>query len=242
MLAVLQGIAPTAGSAEPIRLEHGGEAAPDALAERLVELGYLRVDVVEHRGEFAVRGGVLDVFPAEQRRPMRLEFWGDEIDSIRRFVPSTQLSAGAVDVAEIGPARELILDDALRTRARAAAAEIDDERIADLLGRVADGLAPDGLESAAPFLFDELPGPADALPDGAWVVLTEARRTGSRARAAHDDAEALAEALRVAGPPHRALAGGRARGPGPGAPVVVHRGRRSGAPILGGRRRRARRS
>ena len=158
------------------------------------------MDVVEHRGEFAVRGGVLDVFPAEQRRPMRLEFWGDEIDSIRRFVPSTQLSAGAVDVAEIGPARELILDDALRARARAAAAEIDDERIADLLGRVADGLAPDGLESAAPFLFDELPGPADALPDGAWVVLTEARRTGSRARAAHDDAEALAEALRWPGP------------------------------------------
>jgi transcription-repair coupling factor (superfamily II helicase) len=200
VLAVLQGIAPTAGLAEPIRLEHGGEAAPDVLAERLVELGYVRVDVVEHRGEFAVRGGVLDVFPAEQRRPMRLEFWGDEIDSIRRFVPSTQLSAGAVDVAEIGPARELILDDGLRTRARAAAAEIDDERIADLLGRVADGLAPDGLESAAPFLFDELPGPADALPDGAWVVLTEARRTGSRARAAHDDAEALAEALRWPGP------------------------------------------
>ena len=200
VLAVLQGIAPTAGRAEPIRVEKGGEAAPDVLAERLVELGYLRVDVVEHRGEFAVRGGVLDVFPAEQRRPMRLEFWGDEIDSIRRFVPSTQLSASAVDVAEIGPARELILDDAMRARARAAAAEIDDERIADLLGRVADGLAPDGLESAAPFLFDELPGPADALPEGAWVVLTEARRTGSRARAAHDDAEALAEALRWPGP------------------------------------------
>jgi transcription-repair coupling factor (superfamily II helicase) len=200
VLAVLQGIAPTAGRAEPIRVEKGGEAAPDVLAERLVELGYLRVDVVEHRGEFAVRGGVLDVFPAEQRRPMRLEFWGDEIDSIRRFVPSTQLSASAVDVAEIGPARELILDDSMRGRARAAAAEIDDERIADLLGRVADGLAPDGLESAAPFLFDELPGPADALPEGAWVVLTEARRTGSRARAAHDDAEALAEALRWPGP------------------------------------------
>ncbi len=200
VLAVLQGIAPTAGRAEPIRVEKGGEAAPDVLAERLVELGYLRVDVVEHRGEFAVRGGVLDVFPAEQRRPMRLEFWGDEIDSIRRFVPSTQLSASAVDVAEIGPARALILDAALRAGARAAAAEIDDERIADLLGRVADGLAPDGLESAAPFLFDELPGPADALPEGAWVVLTEARRTGSRARAAHDDAEALAEALRWPGP------------------------------------------
>ena len=96
---------------------------PIGLAERLVDLGYVRADVVEHRGEFAVRGGVLDVFPAEQRRPMRLEFWGDEIESIRRFVPSTQLSAGAVDVAEIGPARELILDEAVRARARDVAAD-----------------------------------------------------------------------------------------------------------------------
>ena len=200
VVAALQGIAPTAGIAEPIRVQRGGEAAPDALAERLIELGYGRVDVVEHRGEFAVRGGVLDVFPAEQRRPMRLEFWGDEIESIRRFVPSTQLSAGAVDVAEIGPARELILDDALRARARDAATELGDERVADLLGRIAEGLAPDGLESAASFLFDDLPAPAAAFPDGAWVVLTEARRTRSRARAAYDDAEALAEALRWPGP------------------------------------------
>ena len=57
---------------------------------------------------------------------------------------------------------------------------VGDERIADLLGRIADGLAPDGLESAAPFVFDELPVPAEVLPDGAWVVLTEARRTRSR--------------------------------------------------------------
>ena len=155
------------------------------------------------------------MFPAEQRRPMRLEFWGDEIESIRRFVPSTQLSAGAVDVAEIGPARELILDDALRARARDAAAELDDERVADLLGRIAEGLAPDGLESAASFLFDDLPAPAAAFPDGAWVVLTEARRTRSRARAAHDDAEALAEAAAVARPARRAPARGRARRVGP---------------------------
>ena len=174
--------------------------------------------------------------------PMRLEFWGDEIESIRRFVPSTQLSAGAVDVAEIGPARELILDDALRARARDAATELGDERVADLLGRIADGLAPDGLESAAPFLFDELPAPAAAFPDGAWVVLTEARRTRSRARAAYDDAEALAEALAVARPARRAPARGRARRSDPAAPVGVHRGRRPRSSDRGAPPRPARRS
>ena len=200
VLAALQGIAPTAGAAAPIGLARGADAAPDTLAEQLVDLGYLRVDVVEHRGEFAVRGGVLDVFPAEQRRPVRLEFWGDEIESIRRFVPSTQLSSSTLDAAEVGPARELVLDDAVRDRARAAASTIGDDRIADLLGRVAEGLAPEGLESAAPFLFDDLPAPAELLPEGAWVVLTEARRTQTRARQAHDDADALADAVRWPGP------------------------------------------
>ncbi|MEP6758704.1 MAG: transcription-repair coupling factor [Actinomycetota bacterium] len=200
VLAAMQGIAPTAGAADPIRLAQGAETAPDALAERLVELGYQRVDIVEHRGEFAVRGGVLDAFPAEQRRPVRLEFWGDEIESIRRFVPSTQLSAGTLDGAEIGPARELILDDGVRDRAREAAAKTGDERIADLLGRIAEGLTPEGFESAAAFVFDHLPVVAEFLPEGAWVVLTEARRTRTRARQAHEDAEVLADALRWPGP------------------------------------------
>ena len=199
-LAALQGVAPTLGAADPIVVTRGGQTAPDVLAERLVALGYGRVDVVEHRAEFAVRGGVVDVFPADQRRPFRLEFWGDEIESIRRFVPATQLSSGHVDAAEIGPARELILDDAIRSRARVVANEVGEDRASDLLGRIADGLSPEGVESAAGFLFDELPTPAELLPDDAWVVLTEARRTQTRARQAREDAEALAEALRWPGP------------------------------------------
>ena len=204
------------------------------LARRLVELGYLRVDVVEHRGEFAVRGGVLDVFPAEQRRPVRLEFWGDEIDSIRRFVPSTQLSASAVERRR---GRAGARADPRRRAAGAAAPRPRSRRRPDR-GPARPGRGrrsrPTGSSRRRPFLFDELPAPADALPDGPWVVLTEARRTGSRARcAAHDDAEALAEALRWPGPRIVRSLGGRARGPRPGAPVVVHRGRRSGAPVVG---------
>jgi len=199
-VAAMQAVAPTIGRAEPIEVAPGMELAPDGLAERLVELGYERVDVVEHRGEFALRGGVLDVFPADERRPVRLEFWGDEVESLRRFVPSTQLSSGALDAARIDPARELLVDDELRERARRAAREVSDERIADLLGRIADGAVPEGLESAAPFLVDEMPTIADLLPEGSWVVVTEARRTLGRAAQAHEEAEVLAEALTWPGP------------------------------------------
>jgi transcription-repair coupling factor (superfamily II helicase) len=209
-IAALQAVAPTIGSTAAIEIAAGSEVAPDALAERLVELGYGRVDVVEHRGEFAVRGGVLDVFAADERRPVRLEFWGDEVESIRRFVPSTQLSSGTVAAARIGAARELIVDDPMRERARVAARELSNERVADLLGRIADGAAPEGLESAAAFLVQGMPTIADLLPSGAWVVVTEARRTLGRAAQAHEDAETLADAVgwpgpRIVRPPVEAL-------------------------------------
>jgi transcription-repair coupling factor (superfamily II helicase) len=77
---------------------------------------------------------------------------------------------------------------------------VGDERIADLLGRIGDGALPDGMESAAAFLWDEMPTPAELLPDGSWVVVTEARRTLGRLRQTHDDAEALASALAWPGP------------------------------------------
>ncbi len=200
VLGAIQGIAPSAGTAEPVDLVAGADLAPDVLADRLAELGYERADVVDQRGSFASRGGVLDVFPADARRPVRLEFWGDTIESIRRFVPSTQLSSDHLERVSVGAARELVLDDAAREAARAAAAEIGDERLADLLARIGDGLAPEGFESAAALLFDHLPTPAELLPAGAWVVLTEERRTLARADQASADADALAAALSWPGP------------------------------------------
>ena len=91
-LAAMQGLIPTLGAVPPLELVAGRELPPDALADRLVDLGYARADLVEHRGEFAVRGGVVDVFPGDARRPVRLEYWGEEIESLREFSTSTQLS------------------------------------------------------------------------------------------------------------------------------------------------------
>ena len=198
-MAAMQRLIPTLGTETPTQLVTGLELPPDALAERLVDLGYRRADVVEHRGEFAVRGGVVDVFPGTARRPVRLEYWGDVIESMREFVPSTQLSSSPVASALVPPVRELIPDDAVRVRAAGLAPAVTD-RVRDGLQRIADGLHAEGAESFAPFLFDEMPTPADLLPAGAWVIVVEAERTLDRARQTRDEAVALAEALGWPGP------------------------------------------
>jgi len=199
-LAAMQALVPTLGEVAPLDLSTGVELPPDALAERLVDLGYTRADVVEHRGEFAVRGGVLDVFPGIARRPVRLEYWGDQIESMREFVPSSQLSSAALKEVAIPPVRELIADEGLRARAGMRAGRYLD-RFRDGLQRIADGLHFEGMETFSPLLFDRMPLPADLLPAGSWVVLTQVRRTQDRARQAFEEAEAIAEAAAWPGPP-----------------------------------------
>ncbi len=200
VLAAIQRLIPTLGLTPPIDLVAGRTLPPDALATALVDLGYARADVVEHRGEFAVRGGVVDVFPGTARRPVRLEYWGDEIESLRAFSASSQLSTSKVTQLLVPPVRELIPDEEVRARASARANTVAD-RFADPLQRVGDGLFVEAAETLAPLIFDAMPTVAELLPAGAWVVLTQAARTQDRARAAYQEAEALAAATSWPGPP-----------------------------------------
>src|ERR687891_1959123 len=131
-LGAMQRIPPTLGATPPVEIRAGVELPPDALADRLVDLGYVRVDVVEHRGEFAVRGGVVDVFPGIARRPARLEYWGDEIERVREFSPATQLSTKQLGGVEVIPVRELSPDDRIRA--------VAEERASGLPDRFRDGL------------------------------------------------------------------------------------------------------
>ena len=193
VLAALHGVSPSLGDHEPVAIARGATVAPDALAERLVDLGYTRIDVVEHRGEFAVRGGIVDVFPAPGRRPVRAEFYGDEVESLRDFSPATQLSTAHVEGVEIHPCRELLLTEDVRRRADDALPRYRGQYRA-VLERLAEGLVFEGMEQGMPLLYDELPTLADLLPDGAWVVLASARQTASRVERIVEEAEALAEA------------------------------------------------
>ena len=89
-----------------MRLEVGAEPGFEGLAEALAFAGYERVDRTEERGQFAVRGGIVDVFPTTGREPLRIEFFGDEIEQVRAFSPFTQRALHPVDGAVVYPAAE----------------------------------------------------------------------------------------------------------------------------------------
>ncbi|HWH05183.1 MAG TPA: CarD family transcriptional regulator, partial [Gaiellaceae bacterium] len=104
--ALAEGVPPPAARPEPVRLEVGAEPGIESLAEALALAGYERVDRAEERGQFAVRGGLLDVFPTTGREPLRVELFGDEIEAVRAFSPFTQRALHPVEAAVVHPAVE----------------------------------------------------------------------------------------------------------------------------------------
>ena len=104
--ALAEGVPPLAARSEPVRLDVGAEPGLDGLAESLALAGYERVDRAEERGQFAVRGGLVDVFPTTGREPLRVELYGDEIEQVRAFSPFTQRALHPVEGAVIYPAVE----------------------------------------------------------------------------------------------------------------------------------------
>ncbi|HYH30967.1 MAG TPA: transcription-repair coupling factor, partial [Pseudonocardia sp.] len=94
--SLIQPIAPGLGTLDPVRLRAGDTADFDEVLVRLVELAYTRVEMVTARGEFAVRGGIVDVFPPTAEHPVRVEFWGDEVSELRSFAVADQRSVAPV--------------------------------------------------------------------------------------------------------------------------------------------------
>ncbi len=164
---------------EPVDLSVGDSVDLEAVVERLAAAAYHRVDLVEKRGEFAVRGGIVDVFPPTEEHPLRAEFFGDEVEEIRSFSVADQRSLEPVDRLWAPPCRELLLTDGVRARA-AELAEGHPE-LADILGRMAEGHAVEGMESLAPVLVDEMELLVDLLPDSTQVLVLDPERVRSRA-------------------------------------------------------------
>src|SRR6201996_7459739 len=96
--SLLQPMSPQLGLLEPLTLAIGAELAFEDVIARLVELAYTRVDMVGRRGEFAVRGGILDIFAPTAEHPVRIEFWGDEVSEMRMFSVADQRSIPEIEV------------------------------------------------------------------------------------------------------------------------------------------------
>ncbi|MFD7922304.1 transcription-repair coupling factor [Streptomyces sp. NPDC059740] len=178
--SVLQPQVKGLGDLKPVSLRTGESADLAETVDALAAAAYARVELVEKRGEFAVRGGILDVFPPTEEHPLRVEFWGDDIEEIRYFKVADQRS---LEVAEHGlwapPCRELLLTEDVRERA-AALAELHPE-LGELLGKIAEGIAVEGMESLAPVLVDEMELLLDVMPAGAMAVVCDPERVRTRA-------------------------------------------------------------
>ena len=176
---LLQPVVAGLGDLEPVRLAPGQAADQDEVLARLIDIGYARVDLVEKRGDLAVRGGILDVFPPTEEHPLRVEFFGDTVEEIRYFKVADQRSLGPADVLWAAPCRELLLSPAVRERAKELAA--DHPGLSDVLGKLADGIAVEGMEAFAPVLAERMELLLDHVPAGGCVLACDPERIRTRA-------------------------------------------------------------
>ncbi|MCU1676771.1 MAG: mfd, partial [Frankiales bacterium] len=164
----------------PMALVKGDEVGFDDVVVRLVDIGYSRVDLVERRGEFAVRGGIIDVFPPTKEHPVRVEFWGDSVEEVRSFAVADQRSLPEGPTRLWAPpCRELLLTPEVRARAKQLAAE--QPGLADILEKIADGIAVEGMESLAPVLVDRMTLLVDEVAAGTHVLVCDPERVRTRA-------------------------------------------------------------
>ena len=149
------------------------------LTTQLIRFGFSKSDLVERRGDFAVRGGILDIFPADQEHPIRIDFFDDEIEEISSFSISDQRSIERLEQeVNIFPCRELLLDNEIKRRAKELGEEFP--AIKSLTEKVAEGIAFEGMESLAAGLVDEFKSILDFLPKATQLWLIDEPRLISR--------------------------------------------------------------
>ncbi|MCD4556789.1 transcription-repair coupling factor [Schaalia sp. lx-100] len=168
------------GDDEPVYVRVGDRVDMTDLVARLTHLGYQSVDMVEKRGHFSVRGGIIDVFVAHEKHPFRIELWGDEVEDIRIFSVSDQRT---IEQATHGmwatACQELLLTPQVRERARQAAQHYSGA--AELLELAAEGIHAPGIESLAPLIVPHMERLLDSIPEASPILVCDPERVRSRA-------------------------------------------------------------
>jgi transcription-repair coupling factor (superfamily II helicase) len=191
--ALLQKLAPGSSTTDPIRISVGDRIDIDALCEQLVHFGYRREMVVEHRGEFARRGAIVDIFPSTADEPIRIDLWGDDVDRLTEFTVSDQRSTVDCATTLVFPAREVLYVDGVRERASSLISSEPWGR--EQWERLSEGQIFDGMESWLPWLTEGDELLTDHIGDDSLIVLVEPRRMIDRARDLLAEEDDLARAL-----------------------------------------------
>ena len=163
--AVLQPVVKGLGDLEPVAVQQGDDVSMDDLVRRLAGAAYTRTDLVDKRGQFAVRGGILDVFPPTEEHPVRLEFWGDTVEEIRYFKVVDQRSLEVAERRAVGAAVPRAAAHRRGAGPGPCALASEHPELLDLLDKLADGTAVEGMEALAPVLADGMELLVDLLPE-----------------------------------------------------------------------------
>ncbi|MFT8394941.1 MAG: transcription-repair coupling factor [Propionibacterium sp.] len=164
----------------PVRIRVGEDYELELLEADLVAAAYSRVDLVERRGEFAVRGGIVDVFGPTDDHPVRIDFFGDAVDEMHTFTVADQRSTDeSLDEFTAVPCRELLLSEQVQERA----AQLIDAHpeLSEMLEKISQGQACEGMEALIPALVDELELLVDVMPGNTLVLVADPELVRSRA-------------------------------------------------------------
>ncbi len=180
---------------EPLVVKQKTQVDMDELIVTLARFGYRREELVEHRGEFARRGSIIDVFPSTSDTPVRIDLWGDEVDRLTAFNVNDQRSTEDLDTVRIFPARELIINSDVATRAQDLIAK--EPWGQENWERIAQGATFDGMESWLPWVATDSEVLTSVCAKAAplHIVLIEPRRMRDRARDLIAEEDDLARAL-----------------------------------------------
>lgn len=178
--ALLQPVVKSVVDHPPFTLIRGNEYSLAELILKLIEMAYERVDMVSARGEFAVRGGIVDIFPTTAEHAHRLEFFGDELEEIREFSVSDQRSLDTKpNSIELFAARELLITPEVASRAREMVHEFPN--LSEMLEKISNAMPVDGMESLAPALTSKLVSLVEFLPAKSNLFLASPEKISARA-------------------------------------------------------------
>ncbi|MCL4433203.1 MAG: transcription-repair coupling factor [Actinobacteria bacterium] len=190
--AALQRLGPIK-AAQPLQIKVGQCIDLESTASQLAAMGYRREYLVEHRGEFAIRGGILDIYPSVSPAPVRMDLFGDEVERIAYFDPGDQRSRNSVDNILVFAAREMPATDGVRERARELAEKSSFAR--SQFERISSGQLFDGMESWMPWLSIDEELVTDMCNANTLTVLVDPNRLVGKAIEVNDDEHAIAQAL-----------------------------------------------